>query len=165
MFSNLSAEIATEPALAGRQGVMAESRPLTQVDGLYVDGQWVEPDNGRYDVINPATEEVVARAPDASASQVEAAICAARVAFDSGPWRTAEPSERARCIQQLSDALLAHADEFYALAQVEWGCSANERLIHVEGPAFMVGHAAELALEPAESPMDAWGAAGTTLLR
>jgi len=145
--------------------VMAESRPLTQADGLYVDGQWVEPDNGRYDVINPATEEVVARAPDASASQVEAAICAARVAFDSGPWRTAEPSERARCIQQLSDALLAHADEFYALAQVEWGCSANERLIHVEGPAFMVGHAAELALEPAESPMDAWGAAGTTLLR
>ncbi|MGV0601533.1 aldehyde dehydrogenase family protein, partial [Mycolicibacterium pulveris] len=47
----------------------------------------------------------------------------------------------------------------------EWGCTANERLIHVDGPAFMVGHAAELALEPAEAPMDAWGAAGTTLLR
>ena len=38
-------------------------------------------------------------------------------------------------------------------------------MIHVEGPAFMVGHAAELAREPAEAPMDAWGAAGTTLLR
>src|SRR6185312_15265346 len=71
----------------------------------------------------------------------------------------------ARCLQQLSDALMARGEEIYALAQAEWGCSANERLIHVDGPAFMVGHAAELATEPAEAPMDAWGAAGTTLLR
>ena len=38
------------------------------------------------------------------------------------------------------------------MAQAEWGCTANERLIHVEGPAVMVGRAAELALEPAEAP-------------
>ena len=60
---------------------------------------------------------------------------------------------------------LARADEINGLAQAEWGCSANERIIHVEGPAFMVGHAAELAVEPAEAPLDAWGAAGRTLLR
>ena len=68
-------------------------------------------------------------------AQVEQAIAAARHAFDSGPWPTAEPAERARCLQQLSDALLARGDEIYALAQAEWGCTANERLIHVEGPA------------------------------
>ena len=133
--------------------------------GVYIDGNWVEPDSGRYDVVDPATEQVIASAPDAGVAQVEQAIAAARTAFDSGPWATADPAERSRCLQQLSDALLARGDEIYALAQAEWGCTANERLIQVDGPAFMVARAAELALEPVEAPIDAWGAAGTTLLR
>lgn len=144
---------------------MAETRALVEEYGLYIDGKWVEPGSGRYDVNNPASEQVIATAPDASVAQVEQAIAAARHAFDSGPWPTAEPAVRARCLQQLSDALLARGEEVYAMAQAEWGCTANERLIHVEGPAVMVGRAAELALEPAEAPMEAWGAAGTTLLR
>lgn len=144
---------------------MTGSRSLLGTYGHFIDGQWVDPDSGRYDVINPATEAVIETAPDASVAQVQQAIAAARSAFDAGPWPAAEPAERARCLQQLSDALLAKGEEIYALAQAEWGCSANERLIHVDGPAFMVGHAAELATEPAEAPMDAWGAAGTTLLR
>lgn len=143
---------------------MAQSN-LIDSYGVYIDGKWVEPDSGRYDVVNPATEQVIASAPDAGVTQVEQAIGAARAAFDSGSWSALDPTERSRCLQQLSDALLARGDEIYALAQAEWGCTSNERLIHVDGPAFMVGHAAELALEPAEAPMDAWGAAGTTLLR
>lgn len=141
---------------------MAESGFVDSYD-LYIGGSWVEADGGRYDVLNPATEQVIASAPDAGVTQVQQAIGAARGAFES--WSAAEPAERSRCLQQLSDALLSRGDEIYALAQAEWGCTANERLIHVDGPAFMVGHAAELAMEPAEAPMDAWGAAGTTLLR
>ncbi|WP_293010410.1 aldehyde dehydrogenase family protein [Mycobacterium sp.] len=144
---------------------MAGSRPLVAEYDLYIAGQWVEPDGGRYDVRNPADEQVIATAPDATVAQVEEAVAAAREAFDSGRWSAAEPAERARCLQQLSAALLARGDEIYAMAQTQWGCTANERLIHVEGPAVMIGRAAELALEPAEAPMDAWGAAGTTLLR
>lgn len=144
---------------------MAGSRSLLDVYGHYIGGQWIDPDSGRYDVVNPATETVLETAPDASVTQVQQAVAAARSAFDAGPWPAVEPAERARCLQQLSDALMARGEELYALAQAEWGCSANERLIHVDGPAFMVGHAAELAMEPAEAPMDAWGAAGTTLLR
>ncbi len=144
---------------------MADSRSLIADSGHYIDGQWIDPDSGRYDVVNPATETVIGTAPDASVAQVQQAVAAARAAFDTGPWPSAAPAERARCLQQLSDALMTRSEEIYALAQAEWGCSANERLIHVEGPAFMVGHAAELATEPAEAPMDAWGAAGTTVLR
>lgn len=144
---------------------MAGSGSLLEAYGHYIDGQWTDPDSGRYDVVNPATEAVIQTAPDASVAQVRQAVAAARSAFDTGPWPAAEPAERARCLQQLSDALMARSEEIYALALAEWGCSANERLIHVDGPAFMVGHAAELAAEPAEAPMDAWGAAGTTLLR
>jgi aldehyde dehydrogenase (NAD+) len=144
---------------------MAESTSLIDKYELYIDGRWTEPDSGRYEVVNPATEAAIGTAPDASVAQVEDAIAAARTAFDTGPWPNLEPAERARCLQQLSDALMARGEEIYALAQAEWGCTANERLIHVEGPAFMVGHAAELAVEPAEAPMEAWGAAGTTVLR
>src|SRR3954447_13335317 len=109
---------------------MAESS-LVDRYGHYIDGGWLEPDSGRYEVVNPATGKVIATAPDASVARVRQAIGAARTAFDSGPWATAEPAERGRCLQQLSGALLARGEEIYALAQAEWGCTANERLFHV----------------------------------
>jgi aldehyde dehydrogenase (NAD+) len=144
---------------------MTEMHPLVDTYGHYIDGKWVDPDSGRYDDVDPASEKVIATAPDASAAQVGSAIAAARRAFDSGVWSEAAPAERARCLEQLGAALLEHADDFYALARLEWGCSANERMFHVEGPAVMTSHAAELAIEPAEQAIDVWAAAGTTLLR
>ena len=36
---------------------------------LYIDGRWIEPDDGRYDDISPATEQTIATAPDASADR------------------------------------------------------------------------------------------------
>ncbi|MBX7453959.1 aldehyde dehydrogenase family protein [Mycolicibacterium sp. 3033] len=144
---------------------MAGPQSLVDDYAAYIDGHWVAPDAGRYDVTDPSTEEAIASAPDSGAAQVGDAVAAARAAFDNGPWPRLDPAERARCLQQLSTALLARGDDIYALAQAEWGCTANERLIHVEGPAIMMGRAAELATEPAEAPLDAWGAAGRTLLR
>jgi acyl-CoA reductase-like NAD-dependent aldehyde dehydrogenase len=144
---------------------MSESSALVGTYDLYIGGKWVEPENGRYDDICPSTEETFATAPNATLAQVDTAIAAARQAFDSGPWVSAGPDERARCLNQLGTALLNHADEFHALAQVEWGCTSNERLNQIDGPAFMTLHAAELAAEPAEVKFDAYGAFGTTLLR
>jgi aldehyde dehydrogenase (NAD+) len=144
---------------------MADPRALVDTYGHYVDGAWLAPDAGRYDVVNPATEEVIASAPDASVARVGEAIDSARRAYDSGSWTSAGPEERTRCLQQLSAALLDRADDIFALARTEWGCTANERMFQIEGPAFMTGRAAELAAMPVEEPMDAWGAAGTTLLR
>jgi acyl-CoA reductase-like NAD-dependent aldehyde dehydrogenase len=144
---------------------MAEQRSLIDSYAVYIDGQWVEPENGRYDDVNPATEAVIAAAPDPSPAQVDNAIAAARAAFDSGPWADAGPEQRSGWLNQLGSALLEHADEFYALAQLEWGCTANERLIHIDGAAFTTLNIAELALHPVEEQIDAYGAAGTTLLR
>ncbi|WP_319453303.1 MULTISPECIES: aldehyde dehydrogenase family protein [unclassified Mycobacterium] len=144
---------------------MSAAPALVDTYGLYIDGRWVDPENGRYDDICPSTEEVLASAPDASISQVSAAIGAARNAFDSGPWANSGPEERARCLRQLGTALLEHGDEFARLAALEWGCTANERLNQIDGPAFMALHAADLAAEPAEETFDAYGAFGTVLLR
>ena len=63
---------------------MADPRPLLDSYSLYIDGRWVDPENGRYDDISPATEATIAKAPNASLVDVEAAISAARRAFDSG---------------------------------------------------------------------------------
>jgi acyl-CoA reductase-like NAD-dependent aldehyde dehydrogenase len=144
---------------------MADPRPLLDTYSLYIDGRWVEPGNGRYDDISPATEATIAHAPDASVADVDAAISAARRTFDSGPWARAALEERARCLDQLGNALMQHADDFFALSQAEWGCVANERLIQIDGPAFMALNAGELAAQLIDEPITAFGAAGTTLLR
>ena len=131
---------------------------------LYIDGGWVEPEGGRYDDVDPATEQVIATAPDASVAQVGEAIAAARRAFDRGPWGSASPEERAGCLNQLGDALGKHADEFFALSQAEWGCVANERMMQIDGAGFMSMHAAQLATKLTDEPVTGIGA-GTTLLR
>lgn len=130
---------------------------------LYIDGSWVEAEGGRYDDVNPATERSIGTAPDASTAQVGAAIDAARRAFDSGPWGRMGPQERAGCLNQLGAALLKHADEFFALSQAEWGCVSNERMMQIDGAAYMSMHAAQLAAQLGEEAVTGMSA-GTTLL-
>ncbi|VBA41483.1 Betaine aldehyde dehydrogenase [Mycobacterium attenuatum] len=142
---------------AGNQ--MAES-PLVDTYELYIDGRWVQAHNGRYDDISPSTGATIATAPDASESQVGEAIAAARRAFDQGEWPATSHQERAACLTQLGEALKAHADEFFALAQDEWGCTANERMMQVDSVAFMVLRAGQLATTLREEPIGS----GTTVL-
>jgi aldehyde dehydrogenase (NAD+) len=143
---------------------MADSHALVDSYQLYIDGKWVEPQDGRYDDVSPATEAVIATAPDASVAQVDDAIGAARRAFDSGPWATMSAEQRGGCLNQLGDALMKHADDFFALSQVEWGCVANERMMQIDGAAFMSMHAAQLATQLTDQEVGGMGA-GNTLLR
>jgi acyl-CoA reductase-like NAD-dependent aldehyde dehydrogenase len=138
--------------------------PLVDTYQLYIDGRWVEPQDGRYDDIDPATEQTIATAPDASVAQAGEAIAAARRAFDEGPWATASPEDRAGYLNQLGDALGKHADEFFSLSQVEWGCVANERMMQIDGAGYMSMHAAHLATKLTDEPVTGIGA-GTTVLR
>lgn len=143
---------------------MADSPALVQTYQLYIDGDWVDPQDGRYDDISPSTEDVIATAPDASVVQVGDAIAAARRAFDSGPWGTMGAERRAGYLNQLGEALSKHADDFFALSQVEWGCTANERIMQIDGAAFMSLHAAQLATQLTDQEVTGMGA-GTTVLR
>ena len=138
--------------------------PLVDTYRLYIDGAWVEPEDGRYDDVDPATEQVIAGAPDASVAQVGDAIAAARRAFDDGPWSATGPEERSGCLNQLGAALLEHADEFFALSQAEWGCVANERMMQIDGAGYTSMHAAQLATQLVDEPVTGIGA-GTTVLR
>lgn len=75
-------------------------------DRLYVDGAWqasscVDP----IDIISPDTEQVVARVAQAGTADVDAAVNAARAAFDNGPWRHTSPSERSATLLRFAEVL------------------------------------------------------------
>lgn len=71
----------------------------------YIDGRWEEAaDGGRFDVLNPATGEVIATAPDSRAVDVERAVDAARRAFDDGMWWPGTPErERGRILLRAAE--------------------------------------------------------------
>jgi len=77
--------------------------------------------------VNPANGEIVGYAPDAGVDEAAAAIAAARRPFDTTNWST-DVSLRVRCLEQLHQALLDHADELRELTIAEVG--ATRALTH-----------------------------------
>ncbi|MFG2273958.1 aldehyde dehydrogenase family protein [Streptomyces chartreusis] len=90
---------------------------------LFVGGSWVEPDGGHYPVIDPATEETVGGAPEASPDQVLAACAAARAAF--GPWSRTAPEERGAVLARAADIIHGHLGPYAELAQAETGATTG----------------------------------------
>ena len=77
---------------------------------LLIDGELRESESqATFDNINPATEEVLGVVADGTAADMDAAIAAARRAFDETSWST-DHAFRARCLQQLQDALVAETE-------------------------------------------------------
>ncbi len=67
--------------------------------GVFVDGKWQEPLRGEHgDVVNPATNEVIARTARSDVDDVERAVSAARRAFE-GTWGRATPRDRAAALR------------------------------------------------------------------
>jgi acyl-CoA reductase-like NAD-dependent aldehyde dehydrogenase len=89
---------------------------------LLIGGEWVDGADGTYEVINPATEEVVGFAPEASEEQARSAARAAREAFPS--WAATAPAERARLLQAVTEQLRARADHLVPLIISETGATA-----------------------------------------
>lgn len=98
------------------------SIPFTHLDKLYIDGHWV-PTTDYEAVLNPATEAVIGHAPVGDKSTAEAAIAAARHAFDHGPWPLMSMHERAGYLRRLHAALVAEREAIAALIIAEVGCS------------------------------------------
>jgi aldehyde dehydrogenase (NAD+) len=89
---------------------------------MLIDGVLVEADSGRtFENVNPATEEVIGQVADASATEMQRAIGAARRAFDETEWST-DHKLRQRCLQELQDALEAEREEMREELILEVGC-------------------------------------------
>ena len=76
----------------------------------FIDGESVAPAGGQTtEVLNPATGEVIAQAPDSSGEDVDRAVRAARTAFES--WSVTTPGERSLALLRIADALEEHGEE------------------------------------------------------
>ncbi len=77
---------------------------------LYIGGEWVAPAGSDViEVVSPASEEVIGQVPDGTPADIDAAVSAARRAFDEGPWPHMTPVQRAEILAKLSQGLQARA--------------------------------------------------------
>jgi acyl-CoA reductase-like NAD-dependent aldehyde dehydrogenase len=87
------------------------TRPEARRLQIYIDGAWREgAAGGRFESVDPFSGEVWATAVDGDAADVDAAVAAAREAFDSGPWATMGGAERGAALRRLADLLRRDAD-------------------------------------------------------
>ena len=85
---------------------------------LIIDGRKIDTEK-YFDVINPATEEVVARCPDAEVAHLDQAVEAARRAFAT--WSLVDDAERVRAVNAIADTLEQHQEELMRLLTMEMG--------------------------------------------
>ncbi|MGI8335573.1 aldehyde dehydrogenase [Actinomadura scrupuli] len=117
-----------------------------RTERMLIDGRLVTAaDGGTFPNVNPATEEVIGVTADGTAADLDTAIAAARRAFDDGGWST-DPAFRVRCLRQLQQALVKHADELRSTIVAETGSPVT--LTHgaqLDTPVEGLGWVAELA--------------------
>jgi acyl-CoA reductase-like NAD-dependent aldehyde dehydrogenase len=90
---------------------------------LLIGGKWVEAGGGTYDIVNPATEQVVGQAPDASVEDAEHAAEAAREALPA--WAATPAEERLAFLKAAAAAIRAKNDELVPLVIAETGATAS----------------------------------------
>ncbi|MHA6878395.1 aldehyde dehydrogenase family protein [Ralstonia pseudosolanacearum] len=117
---------------------------MQQRDTLFINGQWVAPQGkGTIDVIHSTTEAVMGTVPEGSAADAEAAVAAARAAFDG--WAATPAPKRAETIQKIADGLKARSEALAQLIAGEVGMPIKlARAIQVGSPVFNWGHFARL---------------------
>jgi aldehyde dehydrogenase (NAD+) len=116
-------------------------------DKLFIGGDWVSPSaTGRIEVLSASTEELIGRVPDGTAADIDAAVRAARAAFDSGPWPRLEASERAKVLAALSENIKVRFMEFAQLITGENGTPIQFSMMgQALGAAMVVDYFVELA--------------------
>ncbi len=113
---------------------------------MLIDGALIRSSTGAvFETVNPATEEVLGVAADASPEDGERALAAARRAFDDTTWST-DVDLRVRCLRQLQAAMVTHAEELRAMTIAETGSPLfMTRSAQLDDPVQSLGWVADLA--------------------
>jgi len=99
-----------------------DGRSVISRETFFVGGQWRKPDgNAKVDVVSPFTEELIGQVPQSVPADMDAAVSAARAAFDDGPWPRMSLHERSRYITQMGQLLGERIEEAVALQIDEMG--------------------------------------------
>jgi len=102
--------------------------------GQFIDGKWQQSSSKEtYDVINPATEEVIGKASKASVVDVDKALKSAEKGFQL--WKKFTPWERATIIRKIADKIRKKNNELAKWMTIETGKPLAEGLAEVNGSA------------------------------
>ncbi|MFP3986089.1 aldehyde dehydrogenase family protein [Streptomyces sp. E11-3] len=98
------------------------SRPQIEPGRLFIGGAWREAETkDRRDIVDPSSGKVITTVAEAGAGDVDAAVAAAREAFDAGPWAHTPGRERARVLHRVADIIRRREDEIVAVESVNVG--------------------------------------------
>lgn len=101
---------------------------------MLINGEWVSARSGKtFEVINPATEEVIAHVAEGDKADVDAAVLAARHAFERGAWSKFSARERGRVLFKLAGLLETHKAELAELETINNGKPISETM-HADLP-------------------------------
>jgi len=109
----------------------------------YINGRWVDGDDGSFDVINPATGEMLRSVQQVSGAQVDEAIVAARRAFAS--WSARSPLERAQYMRRIAALARRDAERLARVVVMEQGKTIREARGEVAATAEFFDYFAEFA--------------------
>jgi acyl-CoA reductase-like NAD-dependent aldehyde dehydrogenase len=122
----------------------------------YIGGQWLDAASGEtFEVINPATEEVIATVPNGGREDAQRAIASAREAFDSGEWSSLDGEARKEIMLAVIDKLNALEDEIAELETLEAGMTIRATSTVVIG--YCINHwdyFARQATRPMQEPLE-----------
>jgi aldehyde dehydrogenase (NAD+) len=121
-----------------------------------IDGDWVTPESGgpSFDVIDSSTEELISTVTLAGRAHIDAAVTAARRAFDSGGWPLTTPAHRADLLDRLCQELLARCDDIaHTISRENGNPIASAAMVQGMSSAAAVGYFAQVTREfPFDQP-------------
>ena len=95
---------------------------MTHSYQMLIDGAWVDAsDGGQFETRNPATNEIWAKVPEATAEDVDRAVRAAHEAYLNGPWSRLSATQRGHCLRRLADLLAEHSERLGAIETRDTG--------------------------------------------
>ena len=89
---------------------------------MYINGEWVNAKDGKtLESVNPSTGKSWAIIPEASETDVDAAVQSAHRAFTEGPWSKMTATERGKLLRRLADVLAEHSENLGHTETVDTG--------------------------------------------
>ena len=95
----------------------------------YINGEWVDSvDGDTFEVLNPVTNKPYIKAASGKKADIEAAVAAAKKAFDEGPWPKMLPRERSRVLHKIADIVESRGGQLAAMESYDSGLPITQAL-------------------------------------
>ena len=113
---------------------------------LHIAGKWMNAaDGGTSETINPFDATVLDTLAQATPADIDAAVTAARQAFDDGPWRRSTVAERIALLTRIADLLQRDKDELARTESLDTGKTLNEARYDIDDSTAVFRYYAGIA--------------------